>query len=62
MKPVIVEKEEFDSNFLLEKEMELFGFYLSSHPITNYLRDNPCCIQINKISNYLSKSRCFNFS
>ena len=34
--PSIEEYEEYDSSFLMNKEKELFGFYLSYHPTTKY--------------------------
>ena len=55
MKPDIEEKKEFENAFLLEKEKEVFGFYLSSHPTTMYKKDNPYCITLNQIENYYDK-------
>ena len=34
--PYLEEFEEYDSSFLMNKEKELFGFYLSYHPTTKY--------------------------
>ncbi len=47
MKPDIEIKEEYESSFLLEKEKEVFGFYLSSHPTTMFRASNPSCISLN---------------
>ena len=55
MKPEIEEQAEYQNVFLLEKEKEVFGFYLSYHPTTMYKKDNPYCITLNNISQYFSK-------
>ena len=55
MKPDIEEYPEYDNVYLLEKEKEVFGFYLSSHPTTMYKKDNPYCIPLNTVENYFSK-------
>ena len=34
--PKIEEYSEYDSSFLMNKEKDLFGFYLSYHPTTKY--------------------------
>ena len=36
MLPILDSYPEFDSKFLMEKEYELFGFYVSNHPVTSY--------------------------
>lgn len=55
MKPDIEYQEEYKTNYLLEKEKQVFGFYLSAHPTTIYIKDNPYCIKINEINKYFSK-------
>ena len=55
MSPVIEEQKEYPSSYLLEKEKELFGFFLSSHPTSMYKKDNPYCISINDIDNHFNK-------
>ncbi len=55
MQPDIEEKKEYDDTYLLEKEKQVFGFYLSSHPTTMYKKDNPYTISLNEVSNYFSK-------
>ena len=55
MKPEIEIKDEYPDNYLLEKEKEVFGFYLSSHPTTIYKKDNRDSINLNEIENYLFK-------
>ena len=52
------EAHENDENYddeLLEQEKNIFGFYLSHHPTTNYYRDNKECIRLNDIKNYFMK-------
>ncbi len=55
MKPDIEEQKEYESAYLLEKEKEVFGFYLSSHPTTMYKKDNPYCIPLNTVEKYFGK-------
>lgn len=52
--PSIEVKEEYDNAFLMEKEKELFGFYLSYHPTTKY-KDKYQVINLNEIKNYVGK-------
>ncbi len=53
MKPDIEMQPEYDESYLLEKEKEVFGFYLSSHPTTMYKKDNPYCIPLNSVEKNL---------
>ncbi len=55
MRPEIEIQTEYNNSYLLEKEKEVFGFYLSSHPTTMYQKDNPHCIPLNKIEQYYDK-------
>ena len=55
MKPEIEMQKEYRSDFLLEKEKDVFGFYLSSHPTNLFKKDNPYCIPLNEIEKYFSK-------
>lgn len=55
MKPEIEIQKEYRSDFLLEKEKDVFGFYLSSHPTNLLKKDNPYCIPLNEIEKYFSK-------
>lgn len=55
-KPVIEEQKEYKDDFLLDKEKELFGFFLSSHPTTGYRKDNPYCITLNKVEDNFNKT------
>ncbi len=56
MKPDIHIEEEYNESYLLEKEKEVFGFYLSSHPTTMYRTDNPYCIHLKDINDYYEKT------
>ena len=55
-KPVIEEQKEYPDEILLDKEKELFGFFLSNHPITRYRKDNPYCITLNKVEQNFDKT------
>ena len=56
MQPDIEEQKEYEDSFLLEKEKEVFGFYLSSHPTTMYKKDNPYTVSISDVvKNYGKK-------
>ena len=55
MKPDIEYQKEYESSYLLEKEKEVFGFYLSSHPTTMYKKDNPYCIPLNLVEKSFGK-------
>lgn len=56
MKPEIEIQKEYEASFLLEKEKELFGFYLSSHPTTMYKKENPYCISLNQVDEYFNRN------
>ena len=59
MQPDIEEQKEYEDSFLLEKEKEVFGFYLSSHPTTMYKKDNPYTVSISDVvKNYGKKVDC----
>ena len=55
MRPDIEEKTEYSTSYLLEKELMVFGFYLSSHPTTMYEKNNPYCISLCDVLKYFSK-------
>ena len=56
IKPEIEYQKDYSNEVLLEKEKEVFGFYLSQHPTTNYRKDNKYCITLNNVSKYLNKT------
>lgn len=55
VKPDIEISKEYCSEYLLSKEKEVFGFYLSHHPTTLYKHDNPYCINLIDIDKYFNK-------
>lgn len=55
IKPELDNEKDFSDATLLEKEKEIFGFYLSNHPTTIYKKDNRNCIEINQIEKYHDK-------
>ena len=54
IKPDIEYQEEYKTNYILEKEKEVFGFYLSAHPTTIYIKENPYCIKLNEVEKYFN--------
>lgn len=52
--PTIEKVDEYDSSFLMAKEKELFGFYLSYHPTTKF-KDKYNVISINELKKYVGK-------
>ena len=54
MLPILDYYDEFDSKFLMEKELEIFGFYVSNHPVTSYKKKYGS-IDLNLLSNYFDK-------
>ena len=55
MKPELELKDEYSESYLLEKEKEIFGFYLSSHPTTMFKKANPYCIPLNTVEKNYNK-------
>lgn len=49
-RPTMEKYEEYPANILMEKELELYGFYVSNHPASKYNE-----IKINTITNYFDK-------
>lgn len=56
IKPDLDFQKEYPLVYLLEKEKEVFGFYLSSHPTSMYMKDNPNCILLNEVETNFSKT------
>ena len=50
-KPVIEKYQEYDKSYLMQKEFELYGFYISDHPSSKYN-----CPKSNNLSNYFDKN------
>ncbi len=55
-KPELEIKEEFKLSELMNKELELFGFYLSNHPVTNYKTKFSKSIEIKNAYEYFDKN------
>ena len=55
MKPDLIKQQEYENSYLLEKEKEVYGFYLSQHPTTAYLKDNKYAIPLNIVEKHFSK-------
>lgn len=55
MKPELENVKDYEKEYLLQKEKEVFGFYLSAHPTTLYKHDNPYCIHLIDIDKYFNK-------
>ena len=53
-KPELETKEEYSNHELMTKELEVFGFYLSNHPITEYKIKHKS-IELKNISLYFDK-------
>ena len=54
-KPELEQFKELSKKELMQKELEVFGFYLSNHPITEYKKQNPKAIELKEISNYFDR-------
>lgn len=55
LKPEITIKEEYSSKELMEKEFEIYGFYLTKHPVTEHKLKLNNKISIINIQNYFDK-------
>ena len=53
--PEIEYMSDYKESYLLEKEKEVFGFYLSAHPTSIYRKDNPYTIFINQMPNFFNR-------
>ena len=54
LKPIIEEKEEFKQEELMQYELDMFGFYITTHPITKYkIKYNT--LSKNEIENEINK-------
>ncbi len=56
LKPVLEEMEEFDKKTLMEQELEVFGFYLSTHPVLEFREKYNKKISIKDLSVYFDKN------
>ena len=55
-KPNLVKYLEYDKKELLNKELEVFGFYLTSHPVSEYKLKDKTLISLNKIKENFDKT------
>ncbi len=53
-KPTLENKKEYSTHELMNFELEIFGFYLSNHPITEY-KNNSNYIDLKNIASYFDK-------
>ena len=54
-KPIINNLEEFNEEELLKREISVFGFYLSNHPVTKYKKINDNIIDLNNCEKYFDR-------
>ncbi len=54
-KPIIEELDEYSKEELSNREVSVFGFYLTNHPVTNYKAKYDNVINTNDIKNYFNK-------
>ncbi len=64
LKPIIEEKEEFKQEELMQYELDMFGFYITTHPITKYKinKDVELVLLVNKVKENTTKKNekmCF---
>ena len=55
-KPELEAKEEFKTSELMKSELELFGFYLSNHPVSEFRIKYPKAIELKNASDYFDKN------
>jgi len=59
LKPEIIVEEEFEKEVLIQKEKELFGLYLTNHPVTKHKEMNNIFLQLDEISKYFGMQITF---
>ena len=55
LKPELINNQEYTNQELMNRELEVFGTYLSSHPVTN-LRKKIKAIELKNINTYFNKN------
>lgn len=55
LKPELEIKEEYSNDDLIYMEKDLFGIYLSNHPVTSYKAKYPNMISLDSVSSYFNK-------
>ncbi len=56
LKPEITPFEEYSAKEIMEKELDLFGLYLSKHPITELRNHYPKAIPLSELPQYFDKT------
>ena len=56
LKPEIVKYPEYSKKELMEQELNVFGFYLSNHPVTEYKLKNKDIMILSNIAKYFDKN------
>ena len=54
LKPVIIKTEEYKKEELLERELNVFGFYLTNHPVSSYISES--VVKLKDIPLYFDKN------
>ncbi len=55
LKPELEIKKEYAPNEIMAQELEVFGFYLSNHPITEYKLQNKSAIDLRHLNSYFDR-------
>ncbi|MBE6144053.1 MAG: DNA polymerase III subunit alpha [Firmicutes bacterium] len=55
LKPELVNYQEYSKKELMAQELNVFGFYLSNHPVTEYKLKNNNIMHLNEIDKYFDK-------
>lgn len=56
LKPEMELMEEYPREYLIQKEKDLFGLYLSNHPVTMWKAQNQETISLNQVRDYFDKN------
>ena len=54
-KPCIIDVDEFSNDEIIQKEKNVFGFYISNHPITKYKAKYNNIVSLNELELYFDK-------
>lgn len=55
LKPEIEVIDEYSKDIIIAKEKDLFGFYISNHPVTSYKTNEKNIISLNEVDKYFNK-------
>lgn len=56
LEPEIQILDEYDSKYLMEQELNIFGLYLTNNPVTEYKLKNNNIVNLNEIESYFDKN------